>query len=126
MRFALSSILAAALILSACQRTEDPVEPADTAVVTETPAAPVVAPPQEEIGETPAATAPLTATAEPGSCRAEVGAVASARLVERCIQVSPATRPPCNAANPCALIQGEIDRACAMFGTGDVPAECAA
>jgi hypothetical protein len=59
------------------------------------------------------------------SCREAIGAAASARLVERCIQVSPATRPPCNAANPCVLIQGEIDRACKLWERdGNPPAEC--
>ena len=58
-------------------------------------------------------------------CREAIGAAASARLVERCIQVSPATRPPCNAANPCDLIQGEIDRSCKLWARdGDPPAEC--
>lgn len=58
-------------------------------------------------------------------CREAIGAAASARLVERCIQVSPATRPPCNAANPCDLIQGEIDRSCKLWERdGDPPAAC--
>ena len=58
---------------------------------------------------------------------AEIGEARSKRLVERCIQVSPATRPPCNSANPCAMIQGEIDRSCAMYGPDEVkPKECAA
>lgn len=58
-------------------------------------------------------------------CRDAIGAAASARLVERCIQVSPATRPPCNAANPCDLIQGEIDRSCKLWERdGDPPAAC--
>ena len=37
-------------------------------------------------------------------------AEAAQRLVDRCIAVSPATHPPCNVANPCEMIQGEIDR----------------
>ncbi|WP_428153232.1 hypothetical protein [Brevundimonas sp.] len=58
-------------------------------------------------------------------CREAIGTTASARLVERCIQVSPATRPPCNAANPCDLIQGEIDRSCKLWERdGDPPAAC--
>ncbi|WP_283843561.1 hypothetical protein [Brevundimonas albigilva] len=40
--------------------------------------------------------------------------------------VSPATRPPCNAANPCEMIQAEIDRSCAMWARdGNAPKECA-
>ena len=58
-------------------------------------------------------------------CREQIGEAASARLVERCIQVSPATHPPCNAANPCDLIQGEIDRFCKLWARdGDPPAAC--
>ena len=53
------------------------------------------------------------------------GEPVAARLVQRCIAVSPATHPPCNVANPCALIQGEIDRACEMYGPGEAkPGEC--
>lgn len=114
--------LAAAFALAACQPPAD----APTAGQPEAPPAPVMpadAPPQEEVDPALAA-APA---GEAGSCLAEIGAEASARLVERCIAVSPATRPPCNAANPCALIQGEIDRACAMFGPGETrPAQCGA
>ncbi|WGM46338.1 hypothetical protein KOAAANKH_01206 [Brevundimonas sp. NIBR10] len=81
---------------------------------------PLDAPPQEE---------PLPDSAigsgEKAECEAEIGADAAARLVERCIAVSPATRPPCNAANPCALIRDEIDRSCAMYEAGETrPAEC--
>ena len=32
-----------------------------------------------------------------------------AQVSTSCAAVSPATRPPCNSANPCDLIQGEID-----------------
>ena len=55
------------------------------------------------------------------------GAEAAQRLVDRCIAVSPATRPPCNVANPCEMIQGEIDRSCEMYAAGETrPAECGA
>jgi hypothetical protein len=63
--------------------------------------------------------------AEPASCEAAIGRGAADALVERCLAVSPATRPPCNVANACAMIQEEIDRSCAMFD-GDRPAECSA
>ncbi len=69
----------------------------------------------------------VTSVGEPGSCLAEIGEARSKRLVERCIAVSPATRPPCNSANPCAMIQGEIDRSCAMYGPDETkPKECGA
>jgi hypothetical protein len=77
--------------------------------------------------EAPAATPAVTPVGEPGSCLAEVGEARAKRLVERCIAVSPATRPPCNSANPCDMIQGEIDRSCAMYGPDEAkPKECAA
>ncbi|MEQ7155181.1 hypothetical protein [Brevundimonas aurifodinae] len=81
------------------------------------------APPQEEAPpEAEAAEATPAAT-----CREAVGEAASARLVARCIAVSPATRPPCNALNPCEMIQGEIDRSCGQYGPGEEkPAECVA
>lgn len=62
----------------------------------------------------------------PVSCREEIGEPAASRLVERCITVSPATRPPCNAANTCVSIQNEIKRGCDFFEESEKPAECAA
>lgn len=58
--------------------------------------------------------------AGPRSCAAEIGAAAAARRVAICRDVSPATRPPCNVANSCALIEDEIARSCALFD-GDGP-----
>jgi hypothetical protein len=59
------------------------------------------------------------------SCKADIGAVAAARRVAICRNVSPATRPPCNAANSCALIEDEIARSCALFdGKGPAMAGC--
>jgi hypothetical protein len=63
------------------------------------------------------------ASAEAASCRASVGSERAALLVERCIKVSPATRPPCNDANPCELIREEIARGCRMLAS-DAPAWC--
>jgi len=85
--------------------------------------APLAAPDPE--ARTPRSPAPpeRVATSET-PCRRAIGEAASAVLVRRCIVVSPATRPPCHADNPCDLIRSEIDRSCAMFGAGDRPAEC--
>lgn len=60
------------------------------------------------------------------SCAAEIGQKAADKLVKRCIAVSPATHPPCNAANSCALVKDEIARSCALFNDGStpLPAEC--
>jgi hypothetical protein len=44
-------------------------------------------------------------------------------MVSQCLEVSPATHPPCNAANACAQIQGEIRRGCTLLGK-DAPAFC--
>ncbi|CAN5166298.1 hypothetical protein BH10PSE1_BH10PSE1_31330 [soil metagenome] len=130
MRKALTSFAAvmAVLALSACgdpkpAETDPQTSAADTAAVEQSTVMPEDAPPQEEADEAPAATA---AEESGAACSAELGAASSARLVERCIAVSPATHPPCNAQNPCALIRDEIDRSCAMYGPGeDKPAECA-
>ncbi len=113
-----------ALALAACGSPETtPAADSTTAAAPaneQTPVMPDDAPPQEEAMAD-------TAPAATSDCLAELGAAASARLVERCIAVSPATHPPCNAANPCALIQSEIDRACGQYGPGETkPAECAA
>jgi hypothetical protein len=65
--------------------------------------------------------------ASAASCRDELGAGKAATLVDRCTQVSPATHPPCNATNACALIIGEIKRGCAILvkdGAADTPGFC--
>ena len=104
-------------------------EPIDAVPITAepTPAPAPVAPPKTEPKPEPVVSKPAEPVGEPSSCLAEIGEARSKRLVERCIQVSPATRPPCNNANPCAMIQGEIDRSCAMYGPDETkPKECAA
>ena len=115
--------LVAVLALAACQPPAGAPAAETAEDAAPAPVMPADAPPQEEVD--PAL--PTALAGEAGSCLTEIGAEASARLVERCIAVSPATRPPCNSANPCAMIQGEIDRACAMYGPDETrPAECAA
>ena len=52
------------------------------------------------------------------SCLQQAGAVKANRLVNECLEVSPATHPPCNAQNSCALIVSEIKRSCALIGHG--------
>jgi hypothetical protein len=128
----LAFLASALLVLAGCDQGErEPVKGFDPATEqSAAPADPAIsmpedAPPQEEADETPAGEA--STPVEPGSCLSEIGAAASARLVQRCIAVSPATRPPCNAANACDLIQGEIDRSCAMYKPDETkPAECGA
>lgn len=53
------------------------------------------------------------------SCRDEVGSRQAARYVRDCLAVSAATHPPCNAANPCALILDEIRRNCDQDDSAD-------
>jgi hypothetical protein len=57
------------------------------------------------------------------SCNQSIGSEKAHQLVEQCLMVSPATHPPCNAANTCALIQDEIRRGCTLLGK-DAPAFC--
>jgi hypothetical protein len=64
--------------------------------------------------------AALVATASPGraaeqSCLEELGRARADVLVDQCLTVSPATHPPCNSDNPCAMIIEEIARGCAMI-----------
>lgn len=50
------------------------------------------------------------------SCRTLIGEKRAHMLVRQCINVSPATHPPCNASNSCEMIIEEIDRGCGMLG----------
>ncbi|MET4685467.1 hypothetical protein [Brevundimonas faecalis] len=119
----LGAALATALLavpLAACQPRPEATTPAPA------PSTPQVREPEARLPEGPEM-APRPVPLDERPCRETLGETASARLVQRCIAVSPATRPPCNAANPCDLIQGEIDRSCAMYGPDEQkPKECAA
>ena len=124
MRRTVLALMTVAALAAGCQQPAGApaAEPAQAAAPP--PEMPADAPPQEEVDPAAAATTPA---GEPGSCIAEIGEAAAVRLVERCVAVSPASHPPCHPANPCALIQGEIDRSCAMYGPGETkPAECGA
>jgi hypothetical protein len=57
------------------------------------------------------------------SCRQTAGLRRSQEMVRQCLQVSPATRPPCNADNPCELIVDEIKRGCTLLAS-DMPSFC--
>ncbi len=52
------------------------------------------------------------------SCQSTIGKKNAETLVKWCINVSPATHPPCNSLNSCALITEEIRRGCDMLMTG--------
>ena len=119
-----AALLLATPLLSACGEPAPEKKAEVASAPAQTPVMPEDAPPQEE------AEAPITDPVPPTpvkTCAEDIGAAASAKLVQRCIAVSPATHPPCNAQNECALIQGEIDRSCAMYKPGETkPGECAA
>jgi hypothetical protein len=62
------------------------------------------------------------------SCEQEVGKELASTYVDQCLEVSPATHPPCNAENSCELIQNEIARGCAIINNEapeDLPDFCA-
>jgi hypothetical protein len=100
-RLALPLLLAP---LAACGQAEDAVPQASAN-------ASAAQPPRSVAQASPQATS-LT----PRSCTAEIGPAAAQRLAERCRALSPATHPPCNAANSCAMMEEEIARSCALFG----------
>ena len=57
------------------------------------------------------------------SCAQQMGQQRAALLAQQCRQVSPATHPPCNAANSCAMIIDEFERGCRLLeGELQVPA----
>jgi hypothetical protein len=58
------------------------------------------------------------------SCAAAIGAVQAQKLADRCMQVSPATRPPCNVQNACSLITDEIRRGCSLLSASNTPNFC--
>ncbi|MDQ7915693.1 hypothetical protein RCF34_21510 [Pseudomonas sp. 102515] len=70
------------------------------------------------------ATNALAATERaPRSCAQELGQEPAQALATSCRARSPATHPPCNAANSCALMQDEIARSCALLGDGEAAEE---
>ena len=72
-------------------------------------------------------TAVANASDEEVSCREEVGRQQAAVYVNQCIEISPATHPPCNAENACSLIIDEIKRGCDYAKNtegGEVPSFC--
>ncbi|RDE06669.1 hypothetical protein [Sphingomonas aracearum] len=91
--------------------------------------APQPSPSPARVAPTPVAAsspaAPASAPLRKLSCAQEIGAAAAAERVKVCRNVSPATHPPCNAANSCALIEDEIARSCALFdGKGEAMPGC--
>lgn len=123
MRRTVLAFMAVTALVAGCERPAETPADEPAAAAAPAPEMPADAPPQEEVD--PALV--VTPAGAPVSCLNDIGAEAAERLVQRCIAVSPATRPPCNVANPCEMIQGEIDRSCDMYAPGEAkPAACAA
>ena len=60
-------------------------------------------------------------SAKEKACSEQLGEQESKQLVEWCIDASPATHPPCNSQNSCALIVSEIKRGCGFFKDSKAP-----
>jgi len=56
-----------------------------------------------------------------GSCLQTAGGERAKRLADECMQVSPATHPPCNVQNACSVIVDEIKRSCDLLGRSAPP-----
>jgi uncharacterized protein YecT (DUF1311 family) len=59
-------------------------------------------------------------------CAQSAGKAKSDQYVSQCVQVSPATNPPCNGQNACSMMIDEIKRGCAMIGKDNPPTFCSA
>ncbi len=105
MAFRLSVLCLSVLALSACHRPE-PAAPESLA----SEAAPA------SVADLAAVSTSISADGSPLSCSSEIGANAAQKRADVCRSVSPATHPPCNVANSCAMIEDEIARSCALFG----------
>lgn len=131
MKIAFLSAAVTMLSLAACNgspetpvsNAADAVAPSNVATSVGGDVAAVPEPPPSAAPSTPMPDAPATDPQQPKSCAAEIGAAAARELAEQCRMVSPATRPPCNVANSCAMIRDEIARSCELF-RDDPPAEC--
>ncbi|RTM11220.1 MAG: DUF1311 domain-containing protein [Hyphomicrobiales bacterium] len=90
-------------------------------------------------GAATAGAAPATAGAAPAKpaaaqasqndtrpCVQSAGKAKSDQYVSQCVQVSPATNPPCNGQNACSMMIDEIKRGCDMIGKDNPPAFCSA
>ncbi len=106
MRLALS-LAFSALALAAC--SPDPSEPASPATQ------------ETDAAQTADAGAGTSAAL---SCEDEIGRAEADVLVEQCLMVSTATRPPCNVANSCEMIREEIARGCGFGDQSDNPDFC--
>ncbi len=82
------------------------------------------APARENDRKRPRQTAEEAGEPSPGSCYEELGGEGADALVDQCLQISPATRPPCHVQNSCELIRDEIARGCGFGDAQSNPAFC--
>jgi hypothetical protein len=129
--FAQSSCLLL-LGVAACGHSGDPTQNQQPGVATTTGNA-AAAPQPVDHQAAPSSPAPALAKSsepavpggQPISCATEIGAAAAEQRVKTCLSVSPATHPPCNVANSCAMMDDEIARSCALFdGKGEPMPGC--
>jgi len=126
-QFACRLTLACVLALAACgPKTDRLREPQNDVAVAAQPAPARVATPGAEtksaiLASDAASALPECASTGPRACAAQIGAKPAAAKVKLCRSVSPATHPPCNAANSCAMIDDEIARSCALFDDKGAP-----
>jgi hypothetical protein len=115
------------LLLAACgtPKTQDGGATNATAADNATPVvnAPAPADAPSPVASASASASPIPVATGIVSCDAEAGARAAKVLVQQCLSVSPATHPPCNAQNSCAMIRSEITRACSVIDDGGAPVD---
>lgn len=93
----------------------------DLSCVPQTDAAPATA------GAAPAKPAAAQASQnDTRPCVQSAGKAKSDQYVSQCVQVSPATNPPCNGQNACSMMIDEIKRGCDLIGKDNPPAFCSA
>lgn len=118
--------LVLALALSACSDRSAPSDGAADAAMTSSQAAdPTTMASDTAYTDEPMSSQPaddgLPGTRKTISCSSQRGEGTAWQLAQTCRQVSPATRPPCNPLNSCAMIESEIARSCALFDDGEEP-----
>jgi len=58
-----------------------------------------------------------------GPCSQAIGLQKAKEIVERCLDMSSSSHPPCNIENSCSMMIGEIQQGCAASGA-DAPEYC--
>ncbi len=131
MVFRSSSVFPVCLVLSLCGLAACHAPATSTSTSSETATSVMLEAPPVSTSDFAASVAPQSVAMTQGqamgpvSCSDEIGATAAEKRVQVCLSVSPATHPPCNVANTCAMIDDEIARSCALFdGQGAPMAGC--